>query len=244
MSESSHPLSASIPTTRPGKWLWLTRFLEEWCPSPERFSMSGISAPIKEADLDGAEQRIDCRIPIAVREWYRWFGNRTDIWNAQDRLLPPDLLRIDGGLLVFLDECQGVVQWGIPLDEVDQGDPSVTLDMGDLSDEQLTESSSFSEFAVALALYDFKFVSDHAASGSAAIRSESSLKEAFGNSVLTPWHWPVFPTVIFLEDESVLEIQTQYRESSWISLASKSEESFQSSMEKLASMGIVLMRNG
>lgn len=179
-------------------------------------------------------------LPLAVREWYCRFGNRFDVWCAQDKLLPPEGLRIEGDLLVFLVESQGVVQWGIPINAPDMEDPFVLLDVCELGEEPYVESNSFSEFAVAFALYNFKFVSDHIAAGSATIGPGSLATELFNTPILTPWHWPKFPTVFAIWNESILEVQGRFNEKCWITLSSRNQRSLDEDLMRLGSLGIRL----
>lgn len=85
------------------------------------------------ADLDAAAVRLDRALPVTMREAYVLFGRRPDLTRSQDRLLPPDQLRVDpsGSVLVFREECQGCTSWGLRLADLDLDDPPVVMELGD-----------------------------------------------------------------------------------------------------------------
>jgi hypothetical protein len=226
---------ATLPLNRRDRWTWLARFLDEWYP-PNKTALKGFA----EDQLDEAERRIGYQLPNALREFYCLFSNCSGQWCVQDRMSSPDGLQIEGDLLVFLVESQGVVQWGVPLAAIDSEDPPVFLDMCDLGEERHAESKSFSEFAVALALYNFKFVSEHVAAGSARFPSGGFATELLGKPTVAPWHWPKYPTTLSLWHESVLEVQGLPNETCWVTLASKSKKSFDADLKRLESLGIGL----
>ena len=221
--------------TRYERWDWLTHFLDEWCTLRRATTKS-----FTDTQLDAAERRLGLRLPPAVREWYLQFGSHRRVWCAQDNLLTPEEFYLENDRLVFLVESQGVVRWGIAADKLAADDPPVLLDMCDLADETHVEGKSFSEFAVALALYDFKFVSEYVAAGSSPIRAPALKTELLNSPALTPWHWPQFPTTISLWNGSVLEAQGRHQENCWITLASKDQQAFDADLQRLATHGISL----
>ncbi len=106
---------------REAAWTFVREFAEAW------------SAPLTDTDgtgndeLDAAEARLGVKLPRAVREAYLLFGRRPDLTSNQDRLLAPEKLFVDHGMLVFREENQWVAHWGVPLEALDQDDPPVTM---------------------------------------------------------------------------------------------------------------------
>ncbi|MFF3669792.1 SMI1/KNR4 family protein [Microtetraspora malaysiensis] len=100
-------------------WAFIRRFAAEWA-NP---LLPGDGHDV--AELDAAEERLGLRLPAALREAYALVGPRDDLTGNQDHLLPPKSLYVDetGEALVYRLENQHVVEWGIPLAELDRDDP-------------------------------------------------------------------------------------------------------------------------
>ena len=84
--------------------LWVLRQLVDYWHGPIR-KQDGLT----EAELAG------CRLPAALRWWYRWAGRRSDIMSGQNFLLAPrgehaQPFMVDDRLF-FYAENQGVYQW-------------------------------------------------------------------------------------------------------------------------------------
>jgi len=69
-----------------------------------------------------SESRLGLKLPGRLVEFYALCGHRDDLLSSYEQLLPPDRLRLEDGVLVFVDENQGVAQWGI---RTADGDPAV-----------------------------------------------------------------------------------------------------------------------
>ncbi|MFI6099546.1 hypothetical protein ACIA8G_28655 [Lentzea sp. NPDC051213] len=98
---------------RPAAWRFIEGFAAEWAEPLE--AADGWN----QADLDAAEDRLGVRLPLAFREAYALFGRRPDLTSNQDRLLTPSELSLDGDVLVFRTDNQGVMSWGVKLDGTD-----------------------------------------------------------------------------------------------------------------------------
>ena len=83
---------------------------------------------VPEADLIAAEQRLDLRLPQALRHWYLRAGRRLDFMGNADHFLPPERLYICDNLLCIGSENQGCFRWWIPLRYCYLNDPPVTID--------------------------------------------------------------------------------------------------------------------
>jgi hypothetical protein len=72
-----------------------------------------------------AEQRLGLKIPKALRSFYALVGNRKDITESYNRLLAVDKISVKDDILVFLEENQAVVIWGIRVNDLSLDDPAV-----------------------------------------------------------------------------------------------------------------------
>jgi len=88
---------------------------------------SGVAPPV----LDAAEKRLGVRLPTALREYYLVAGAERRFNTCFQRLLPPSKLWIDGRRLVFMEENQSVVFWGIASKASNQVDPTVFQGIND-----------------------------------------------------------------------------------------------------------------
>ena len=76
-------------------------------------------------EVTGAEQRLGCRLPGLLREFYLLAGKRPDLNHAHDQLVHPNDLQIEDEKLVFYVENQAVCVWGVPAEDLDVADPPV-----------------------------------------------------------------------------------------------------------------------
>ncbi|WP_262403276.1 hypothetical protein [Actinomadura sp. CNU-125] len=104
---------------RDGAWAFVRRFAREW--RTPLVPGDGCEA----SELARAEGRLGLALPAAMREAYALFGRRADLTSRQDRLLAPEKLRVDDGMLVYRVENQHVVEWGVPLSRLADDDPPV-----------------------------------------------------------------------------------------------------------------------
>ena len=88
---------------------WATRFRGLLADITGRASASHGYPP---RAIETAESRTGIRFPGPLREYYLSVG-RHKINRAHNRLLPPDALFVAQGRLVFMEENQSVVYWGV-----------------------------------------------------------------------------------------------------------------------------------
>jgi hypothetical protein len=101
---------------------------------------------LSRATVAHAESRLGCRIPDRLRELYLHCGQREDLLRSHERLLAPDELRLEDGVLVFVEENQGLSEWGVRAGSADPHverkdftrDPSWEPDHDHLSDFLMT----------------------------------------------------------------------------------------------------------
>jgi hypothetical protein len=78
-----------------------------------------------EPSIFDAEVRLGLRLPATLRDYYLLAG-RFDQFNlAHHRLLQPEKWYVDNGRLVFLEENQRVVFWGVEASRSPNHDPAV-----------------------------------------------------------------------------------------------------------------------
>lgn len=65
------------------------------------------------AELEDAERRLGIKIPVSLKEYYLLSGREKRINQFHNRLLLPEKWSIDSSHLVFMEENQSVVYWGI-----------------------------------------------------------------------------------------------------------------------------------
>jgi hypothetical protein len=104
-----------------------------------------------EAELNGI------RMPMVLRDWYRWAGKRPEIMGGQNYLLAPRNnekghggLRIKDGRLVFYVENQCVYQWST----MDEGEDPPVFGRYEDSDPWLPEGTTVSEHLILACLFD------------------------------------------------------------------------------------------
>jgi hypothetical protein len=68
---------------------------------------------VSEEAIAAAETKLECRVPAALRAFYRVAGNALDFTNRHDQLLAPGEWSVEGDTLVFLAENQTVVLYAI-----------------------------------------------------------------------------------------------------------------------------------
>lgn len=170
------------------------------------------------AEIREAESQFDIPFPIALQEWYLLAGRRNDLNAAQNYLLSPTHLTVSDEHLVFFLENQGVVRWGIRLNDLGMADPPVYLD-NDFSMPTalpsrpwILENATLSEFLFQMILvhtflgnepsYE-NFFFGCAEIDSLAMERIASL---FPRFELPLWHWPDYPTQFFGTDEALLMV--------------------------------------
>ena len=78
-----------------------------------------------EASISKGEVCLGVRLPVVLREYYLLAGRLDRFNRAHNRLLRPEEWSVDGGKLVFLEENQRVVFWGIEAGSLPGDDPPV-----------------------------------------------------------------------------------------------------------------------
>ena len=101
----------------------------------QRYSetLKNLGRPLRRADrvpqsqLKRAEIRLKAKIPDALRIFFRTAGRATDFTQARDRFLLPDAWSVAGEYLVFAEENQAVVLYGVRIAQSHIADPPVFM---------------------------------------------------------------------------------------------------------------------
>jgi len=107
---------------------------------------------VPETEIAAAEERLGCRLPRLLHEYYLRAGRFSEINEPLDRLLSPGDLWSEAEWLVFYEENQGAFAWGVKQDEAHLDDPPVYQGACDPETEQWTwypEHPRLSHFLVA-----------------------------------------------------------------------------------------------
>lgn len=78
-----------------------------------------------EGEIFKAEEKVGVQFPALLRSFYLRSGRLNVIHEAQDRLVAPDQLQIVNKVLLFYEENQCVVFWGVQLRHCNMEDPPV-----------------------------------------------------------------------------------------------------------------------
>lgn len=87
------------------------------------------------------------RIPQSLRDYYR-IANDCEANQNHNRLLGSDDLIEEDGFLIFMEEYQSVVHWGVKIDQVDQPDP-IVYQRNNSNGQWYSEESVLSRFLMA-----------------------------------------------------------------------------------------------
>ncbi len=80
---------------------------------------------IKENEIDQSESKLGLKLPSVMRDIYACIGNSKELLSSHNRFFSPEKLEIENGYLIFMEENQSVVSWGIKLSEIANQNPIV-----------------------------------------------------------------------------------------------------------------------
>jgi hypothetical protein len=89
------------------------------------FAPVGKTDGLSEAQVSAAERRLGFALPLLLRQFFLRVGKRSDLTRKYHRLLATGELRVSAGALLFFEESQQVVFWGIKLADASVADPPV-----------------------------------------------------------------------------------------------------------------------
>ena len=97
--------------------------------------------------LATAEHRLGFPLPEVMADFYMRAGGAPE-FQAHSSLRAPEALEVEAGFLIFMEENQRVVDWGIPLPVDSDRDPIVWQCVNCDPPEFYSEEMPFSEFIV------------------------------------------------------------------------------------------------
>lgn len=130
--------------------------------------------------LRAAEKRLGVVLPQALKDYYLVAGRETRFNCAFERLLPPDEWFIDDGKLVFMEENQIVVLWGVPAATEDLNDPPVYIGGNNEKIDWGKEQNRCSVFLAVMLHYQ-------AISGWIHFGAEARVSKALGKKLKSQW---------------------------------------------------------
>lgn len=137
---------------------------------------------ITGSGIDNAAKTLGVDAPEAMRTFYERFGARADT------------------SLVFRVENQGVTSWGVRLRDLGEADPPVVVADYENDGAWVEQSKTFSEFALAMTLFDLKWNERAALQANGPLadgRDVRALEERLEPAPVSPWIWPVRPSRLF-----------------------------------------------
>lgn len=75
-------------------------------------------------EIVAAEKRLKLKLPVSLKTYYELAGN-LELNTQHNRLYAPFRLEVEAGKLIFMEENQAVVFWGIDLKHFGDADPEV-----------------------------------------------------------------------------------------------------------------------
>lgn len=108
---------------------------------------------VPESEIIAAEARLGSRLPTVLREFYALVGRRKDINAVHNRLVSLKELEVDQERLVFYEENQAVVLWGVSLLNPDDADPAVFMAENQRDLEWESDHDHLSEFLHAMLFF-------------------------------------------------------------------------------------------
>lgn len=101
----------------------------------------------------------DLVLPAALHEFYLALGNCGDLLETEHFFWDPDDLEVRDGFLMFLEDAEETVVWGLPVDNLPLPDPIVWRRStgAEAEDGEWTdEGGTFSEFVTDLLAWTFE----------------------------------------------------------------------------------------
>jgi hypothetical protein len=79
----------------------------------------------RASKLAACERRLGRPLPESLRAFYLALGEVAELLAAHNQVLPLEQLAVAGEYLLFMEENQSVVSWGIPIAQLHERDPIV-----------------------------------------------------------------------------------------------------------------------
>jgi len=106
-----------------------------------------------EHELVTAEARLHLRIPPALRGYYSCAGRFSPFSSIHNLLRQPDAIAVEDCYLVYMDENQNVVTWGIQMADLAQPNPVVWQRNNTPPTEWFSEEKPFTDLMLSMFLW-------------------------------------------------------------------------------------------
>jgi hypothetical protein len=104
---------------------------------------------LSEKDVKKAESRLGVTLPAALRTFYLSVGAVSELCCIHNTIFPPNDLSFEEGYLMFMDENQSVVSWGIKKKDLKMSDPEA-WQRNNSSEDWYSEEKSFLELLTSM----------------------------------------------------------------------------------------------
>lgn len=132
----------------------------------------------------------------------------------------PHELAVDHDVLIFCIENQGVVRWGIRLEDLAADDPPVIVSDPAGGKAWFIESPTTSAFAIQFALLNAKWCAAHGANGQGTDEAFAAIERCYARLPFADMHWPASPTRFYGSDQLLIETNGN----TWIWASARSEQ--------------------
>jgi hypothetical protein len=103
-----------------------------------------------DRELDAAEARLGIELPESLRAYYLFVGRFAPFSSFHNLLRQPHQLAVEQGYLVYMDENQNVVSWGIASQDLREPDPVVHQRNNTPPAEWFSEDKAFTAFTLSM----------------------------------------------------------------------------------------------
>jgi hypothetical protein len=196
--------TAQLGADQQRRWSRVLAFLDEW----DRPLRRGDGLPL--AQVEAAERSLGVRLPAALREWYLLSGKRSsDEEIVGETLRAPEDLVLYGGALVFYDEPQGTVRWGILEADLALDDPPVVIEgmeEGYPGPVWSAQNRSLTEFIFQMEVMYTILFAELSAIGYCDKAGADMVMQQFQSLGLPDWYWPEYPTRLLSGPDLLVEL--------------------------------------
>lgn len=108
-----------------------------------------------ETEIQKVEERLNITLPKSLKQYYLTLGKNKAINETFNRLLPPDQIDFtDNKYLVFYEENQAVVIWGIQEKDLSSDNPKVYASYDNERAEWILDSDTTENFLLSMAYWN------------------------------------------------------------------------------------------
>ncbi len=104
--------------------------------------------------IDKYSKSLNVNLPISIKDFYRKYANTFECTESFNKILSPEEWYIENDRLVFAEENQGVVLWGVEIARLKEDDPIVQIATSSEPIEWHNEDLVFSTFSLFMMLYN------------------------------------------------------------------------------------------